>query len=111
MDLPDTLAAAGKQHGVRFVLSTDSHQPGNLPFMKYAVYLARRAGLEAGDILNTGPLPESGRALSRPKPGPRAPPPPRSTCGVGPETPRPPARRRGRGGQTPCCPPRPRRDG
>src|SRR5205807_1704581 len=38
MDLPDTLAAAGKQHGVRFVLSTDSHQPGNLPFMKYAVY-------------------------------------------------------------------------
>src|SRR5438067_52138 len=53
MDLPDTLAAAGKQHGVRFVLSTDSHQPGNLPFMKYAVYLARRAGLEAGDILNT----------------------------------------------------------
>src|SRR5206468_5425053 len=46
MDLPDTLAAAAKQHGVRFVLSTDSHQPGNLPFMKYAVYLVRRAGLE-----------------------------------------------------------------
>src|SRR5256885_6378826 len=41
MDLPDTLAAAGKQRGVRFVLSNDSHQPGNLPFMKYAVYLAR----------------------------------------------------------------------
>ena len=58
MDLPDTLAAAGKQHGVRFVLSTDSHQPGNLPFMKYAVYLARRAGLEAADILNTRPLAE-----------------------------------------------------
>src|SRR2546425_10338756 len=43
MDLPDPLAAAGKQHGVRFVLSTDSPQPGNLPFMKYAVYLARRS--------------------------------------------------------------------
>src|SRR2546426_12438740 len=65
MALPDTLAAAGKQHGVRFVLSTDSHQPGNLPFMKYAVYLARRAGLEAGDILNTGPLAEFRRGLKR----------------------------------------------
>ncbi len=65
MDLPDTLAAAGKQHGVRFVLSTDSHQPGNLPFMKYAVYLARRAGLEAGDILNTRSLEEFRAALKR----------------------------------------------
>ncbi|HYU37153.1 MAG TPA: DNA polymerase/3'-5' exonuclease PolX [Gemmatimonadales bacterium] len=65
MDLPDTLAAAGKQHGVRFVLSTDSHQPGNLPFMKYAVYLARRAGLEAGDIVNTRPLMAFQAALKR----------------------------------------------
>jgi len=65
MDLPDTLAAAGKQHGVRFVLSTDSHQPGNLPFMKYAVDLARRAGLEAADILNTRPLAEFRKGLKR----------------------------------------------
>jgi len=65
MDLPDTLAAAGKQHGVRFVLSTDSHQPGNLPFMKYALYLARRAGLEAADILNTRPLAEFRKGLKR----------------------------------------------
>src|SRR5438034_8539815 len=65
MDLPDTLAAAGKQHGVRFVLSTDSHQPGNLPFMKYAVYLARRAGLEAADILNTRPLAAFRKGLKR----------------------------------------------
>ena len=65
MDLPDTLAAAAKQLGVRFVLSTDSHQPGNLSFMKYAVDLARRAGLEAGDILNTRPLPEFKRGLKR----------------------------------------------
>jgi DNA polymerase (family 10) len=68
MDLPDTLAAAAKQHGVRFVLSTDSHQPGNLPFMKYAVYLARRAGLEAGDVLNTRPLAEFRKGLKRAKP-------------------------------------------
>ena len=65
MDLPDILAAAAKQHGVRFVLSTDSHQPNNLPFMRYAVDLARRAGLEARDVLNTRPLDEFRRALKR----------------------------------------------
>ena len=65
MDLPDTLAAAAKQHGVRFALSTDGHQPGNLAFMKYAVDLARRAGLEAADILNTRPLVEFKRGLKR----------------------------------------------
>ena len=67
MDLPDTLAAAAKQHGTRFVLSTDSHQPGNLPFMKYAVDLARRAGLERADVLNTRPLAEFKASLKRAK--------------------------------------------
>jgi DNA polymerase (family X) len=65
MDLPDTLAAAAKQRGVRFVLSTDSHQPSNLPFMQYAVDLARRAGLEAGDIVNTRPLAAFRKGLKR----------------------------------------------
>ena len=65
MDLPDTLAASAKQHGVRLVLSTDSHQPTTLPFMKYAVDLARRGGLEAGDILNTRPLAEFRAGLKR----------------------------------------------
>jgi DNA polymerase (family 10) len=65
MDLPDTLAAAAKRHGARFVLSTDSHQPGNLPFMKYAVDLARRAGLEAADIANTRPLAEFTAQIKR----------------------------------------------
>jgi len=65
MDLPDTLAAAAKQQGVRLVLSTDSHQPGSLSFMRYAVDLARRAGLEAGDILNTRPLEEFRKGLKR----------------------------------------------
>ncbi len=65
MDLPDTLAAAAKQHGVRLVLSTDSHQPNNLTFMRYAVDLARRAGLEADDILNTRPLAEFRKGLKR----------------------------------------------
>src|SRR5256886_9668836 len=65
MDLPDTLAAAAKQHGVRFVLSTDSHQPNNLAFMKYAVDLARRAGLDAGEILDRRFLDELLEGLKR----------------------------------------------
>ncbi|HTH65888.1 MAG TPA: DNA polymerase/3'-5' exonuclease PolX [Gemmatimonadales bacterium] len=65
MDLPDTLAAAAKTRGVRFVLSTDSHNPGNLANMRYAVDLARRAGLEAGDILNTKPLAAFKKGLKR----------------------------------------------
>jgi len=65
MDLPETLAAAAKTHGVRFVLSTDSHNPGNLANMRYAVDLARRAGLEAADILNTKPLAQFRNGLKR----------------------------------------------
>src|SRR6266511_375981 len=65
MDLPDTLAAAARQLRARFVLSTDSHTPLNLTFMKYAVDLARRAALEAGDILNTRPLAEFKKGLKR----------------------------------------------
>jgi len=56
LDLPDTLAAAAKAHGARFVLSTDAHDPRQLGNMRFAVAVARRAGLEAADILNTRPL-------------------------------------------------------
>jgi DNA polymerase (family X) len=72
MDLPDTLAAAALRHGVRFVLSTDSHQPNGLQFMKYAVDLARRAGLEAKDVWSTRPLAEFRQGLKRAR-APRGP--------------------------------------
>lgn len=65
MDLPDNLAAAALQRGVRFVLSTDSHNPKNLGFMQYAVDVARRAGLEAKDVANTRPLDEFRKQLKR----------------------------------------------
>src|SRR5213595_2405488 len=65
LDLPDTLAAAAKSHGVRFVLSTDAHNQRELGFMRFAVAVARRAGLTAADILNTRPLPEFVKGLRR----------------------------------------------
>ena len=69
LDLPDTLAAAAKAQGVRFVLSTDAHNQRELEFMRFAVAVARRAGLEAADILNTRPLPEFLKGLRRRKNG------------------------------------------
>jgi DNA polymerase (family X) len=65
MDLPDTLAAAAKGHGARFVLSTDAHNTRELGFMRFAVAVARRAALTAADILNTRPLPEFLKGLRR----------------------------------------------
>src|SRR2546430_12316638 len=57
LDLPDTLAAAAKAHGVRFVLSTDAHNTRELGFMRLAVGVARRAWLHAAALLQSLPLP------------------------------------------------------
>ncbi len=65
LDLPDTLAAAAKGHGVRFVLSTDAHNTRELGFMRFAVGVARRAWLTAADISNTRPLPDFLQGLRR----------------------------------------------
>jgi DNA polymerase (family 10) len=65
LDLPDTLAAAAKAYGARFVLSTDAHDPRQLGNMKFAVALARRAGLEAADVANTRPLADFLKSLRR----------------------------------------------
>jgi DNA polymerase (family 10) len=69
MDLPDTLAAAAKLQGVRFVLSTDAHDPRQLGNMRFAVAVARRAGLEAADVINTRPLADLLKGLKRAKRG------------------------------------------
>jgi DNA polymerase (family 10) len=58
LDLDDVAVAAAKRHGVKIVLGSDAHSTEELRFMEYGVYQARRGGLEAGDVLNTLPLPE-----------------------------------------------------
>ncbi len=65
LDLPDTLAAAAKAYGARFVLSTDAHDPRQLGNMRFAVAVARRAGLEAVDVVNTKPLGDFLKSLRR----------------------------------------------
>lgn len=53
MDLPDNAALTASTEGVRFLCATDSHAVRHLGFMRYAVDLARRAGLEADQIANS----------------------------------------------------------
>lgn len=52
MDLNDELALQARQAGVKLTISTDSHAAQNYAFMKLGVYIARRAGCRAGDIVN-----------------------------------------------------------
>ena len=65
MDLPDPLAAAAAERGVRFVCSTDAHAVSHLDAMRFAVGLARRAGLTEEMVLNTRPLAEFRAGLKR----------------------------------------------
>ena len=56
LDLDDRHAAAAKQAGVKLVISTDAHSTRGLDVMRCGVLQARRAGLEAKDIVNTHTL-------------------------------------------------------
>ncbi|MBV8601517.1 MAG: DNA polymerase/3'-5' exonuclease PolX [Candidatus Eremiobacteraeota bacterium] len=56
LDLPSSLARRAKGFGVTFSCDSDAHQSGALANVGYAVGQARRAGLEAADVLNARPL-------------------------------------------------------
>jgi DNA polymerase (family 10) len=56
LDLDDRHAAAAKQAGVKLVISTDAHSTSGLDVMRCGVLQARRAGLEAQDVVNTRTL-------------------------------------------------------
>jgi len=56
LDLDDRHAAAAKKAGVKLVISTDAHSTRGLDVMRCGVLQARRAGLEAKDIVNTRTL-------------------------------------------------------
>jgi len=52
LDLDDVHAKQAKDHGVQFVLGTDSHNILHLDFMRFGIATARRGWLEKKDILN-----------------------------------------------------------
>jgi DNA polymerase (family 10) len=68
LDLKDVYLRMCKEKGVPVVISTDSHNTGNLSFVRYGVAMARRGWLEKKDVINTLPVGELLGAL-RGKPG------------------------------------------
>jgi DNA polymerase (family X) len=68
LDLNDIHLRMCKERGVKVVISTDSHNTLNLPYIRHGVTVARRGWLEKKDVLNTLP-PEQFLAALRPKPG------------------------------------------
>ncbi len=53
LDLRDVLCKKAKTYGVKFAISTDSHQKNHLELMRFGVSVARRGWLEKNDIINT----------------------------------------------------------
>jgi DNA polymerase (family 10) len=53
LDLDDIHVKLAKEHGVQFVLGTDSHSVNHFDFMRFGIATARRGWLEKKDILNT----------------------------------------------------------
>jgi DNA polymerase (family X) len=53
LDLKDVYLRMCKERGVKVVISTDSHNAGNLSLIRYGVVMARRGWLEKKDVINT----------------------------------------------------------
>lgn len=56
LDLNSQHARLAKAKGVKFVVNSDAHHSNHFNFLDLGVAVARRAGLEKKDILNTLPL-------------------------------------------------------
>jgi DNA polymerase (family 10) len=66
-DLPDTLARAAAEAGVKIVIDSDAHGVETLERMRYGVATARRAWLTAAQVANTRPWPELNRLRKAPR--------------------------------------------
>lgn len=64
LDLPDMLVKQAKEHGVKFVINTDSHAIEHMDNMFYGVSVARRGWCEPKDVLNTYTMDEFSKWLS-----------------------------------------------
>jgi len=64
LDLDDGLARRARDRGLGIVIDTDAHSPTALGNLRWGVTVARRAWLQAADVLNTRPF-DSFRASLR----------------------------------------------
>jgi DNA polymerase (family 10) len=65
LDLKDTHLKLARELGCKVVIDTDAHHTRELELMRYGVEQARRAGLTAGDVMNTLPFEELWAAMQR----------------------------------------------
>ena len=65
LDLNDVNARLARDRGASIVISTDAHSQTAFPRLRWGVLMARRAGLESGDVLNTLPFDRFTAALRR----------------------------------------------
>jgi DNA polymerase (family 10) len=65
LDLDDVHARRARKRGVRIVIASDAHSPVALGNLRWGIAVARRAWLQAADILNTQPLGELQSSLRR----------------------------------------------
>ena len=56
LDLNDTHAKLARDRGVKLMISTDAHAPAAFGLLDWGVLVARRAWLQADDVLNTLPV-------------------------------------------------------
>ena len=77
LDLSDAHARLAKTMGATMVIDSDAHSTATLDLVRYGVFVARRAGLERADVLNTLPYAGLRKALRKggagAKPKPAAP--------------------------------------
>lgn len=67
LDLKDVYLRMCRERGVKVVISTDSHNTGNLSYIGYGVTMARRGWLEKKDVINAFPVKEFLGALRKKK--------------------------------------------
>ncbi len=65
LDLDDVHARLARERGAATVIDSDAHSPAALGGLRWGVTVARRAWLEAGDVLNTRPVAQFRAALRR----------------------------------------------
>jgi DNA polymerase (family 10) len=65
LDLNDAHARAARERGIPLVISTDAHSVNALSRLQWGVQVARRAWVQAGDVINTRPVNELRARLRR----------------------------------------------
>lgn len=65
LDLTDVWSRRAKEKSLKMIIGTDAHSTEHLDYMKYGIATARRGWLEKKDVLNTLPLAELKKAISR----------------------------------------------